>query len=69
MSEGELEEKIIDLEFAVNRLKGVLRKSYVVKALLGDEEYRRKLYIVCGLLNVDLLRSFSNAQDSEGQVE
>ena len=47
-------ESVVDITYIVSRLRKLLKKKYVVRALLEDPEYRRKLFIVAGLLGIDL---------------
>ena len=59
------ENKIIDVEYIIKRLKRLLKKKYVIKTLLSDPGYRIKLYLVAGLLGEDFLEALGLSKRTE----
>ncbi len=66
---AEAEVKVIDLPYVIKRLKKLLKKGHVVKALLNDPEYRVKTYLVAGLLGIDLIGEISATPGSVERAE
>ena len=62
-------EEVIDVPYVVERLKKLLRKRHVIKALLGDPTYRSKVFFIAGLLGIDLIGETLAAPGSVGRVE
>ena len=60
-----LRNKIVDIEYTIGRLKHLLKKKHVVKALLTDPNYRTKLYFVAGLLGEDFLEDLGLLKQAE----
>ena len=52
-------EKIVDIDYVVSRLKKLLKKKYVLRSLLEDPEYRKKLYFVSSIIGLDLFEEAS----------
>lgn len=59
------ENKIINVEYIIKRLKRLLKKKYVIKTLLSDPSYRIKLYLVAGLLGEDFLEALDLSKRTE----
>jgi len=49
----------------IKRLRVLLKKRYVVEALLRDPNYRVKLYLVAGLLGEDFLEDLGLLEQTE----
>ena len=59
-----------ELNRLVNRLRELLRKDYVLEELLKDPVYRRKLFIVAGLLGLeDVLLNRASLKQSGGAYQ
>ena len=59
-----------ELNRLVNRLRELLRKDYVLEELLKDPVYRRKLFIVAGLLGLeDVLLNQASLKQSGGAYQ
>ena len=48
--------------------KLVEEKKYVVKTLLNDSEYRKKVFFIVGLLGIDPIETFVGDQGSSKQT-
>jgi len=58
-------ERLVDVEYTIKRLKHLLKKRYVINALLSDPNYRTKLYLVAGFLGEDFLEALGLSKRAE----